>query len=94
MTIYEIVITEMKDEIKLMGVEWACVTGNVEDGYQYTPEIEKTVSVKREIYKQNTEELDLLMVIAAINGLDVPSKVFIDERSLDKDIDMRPGVYR
>jgi hypothetical protein len=34
----------------------------------YTPEIEKQVEVKREIFKQIVEDLNLVAVINAING--------------------------
>ena len=37
------------------------------DEYGYTPEVEKQVEVKREIYKQVVEDLDIVTVINAIN---------------------------
>ncbi len=69
---YKITITEETTEVKLQGKEWAeGGKGGVNDGakYGYTPEIEKTVEVTREIYTQNTDTLDLKAVIKAINGL-------------------------
>ncbi len=69
---YKITITEETTEVKLQGKQWK--EGGkigVEDGdkYGYTPEIERTVDVTREVYAQNTDTLDLKAVIKAINGL-------------------------
>jgi hypothetical protein len=41
----------------------------IEDVYGYTPEIEKTVEVSREVLKQNVDTLDLAKVIQVINNL-------------------------
>lgn len=42
----------------------------IKDVMGYTPEIEKLVSVKREVLVQVVDDLDLAKVIKAINGLD------------------------
>ncbi len=68
-TRYKITITEITVETEIEGREWAKVDGNPDTRYDYTPEIEKRVKVIREIYCQNTDELDLKAVIKAINGL-------------------------
>lgn len=77
---YEITIKEKRNVVKACGKEWK-VCGQTQkkseydtepymaDVYDYTPEIEKTVSEEREILKQTIEELDLAAVIKAINGL-------------------------
>ena len=66
---YEIEITEFTTETKICGKEWKPANGNPDVDYRYTPEVEKNVDVKRKIYVQNTDELDLCKVIKAVNGL-------------------------
>jgi hypothetical protein len=41
----------------------------IEDVHGYTPEIEKSIDEKREIFRQTVEDLDLSAVIRAINSL-------------------------
>jgi len=69
MSRYKIVITEVTQERKICGKQWKPVNGDPEKRYDYTPEIEKVVDVTREIYAQDTAELDLKAVIKAINGI-------------------------
>jgi len=69
MSRYKIVITEITQERKIRGKEWKPVSDEPKASYDYTPEIEKMVDVTREIYAQDTAELDLKAVIKAINGL-------------------------
>lgn len=79
---YEIVIKEHCVETVTAGREWKEGAGTEEDnGYGYTPEIEKKQSVTREIYKQNTDELVLTDVIIAINGLNRIDKFDDKEKS-------------
>ncbi len=68
---YKITITEETQEKKIAGNNWekGADPDNHNDGWGYTPEIEKTVDVKREVYSQNTDTLDLKAVIMAINSL-------------------------
>lgn len=67
---YRIVITEFTKEIEIRGKEWAKVNDIPDTNYEYTPQIEKVVDVQREVLVQNVEELDLVKVIKAINGID------------------------
>lgn len=39
------------------------------DVYGYSPEITKTATVKREIFRQSVEQLDLTAVICAVNKI-------------------------
>ena len=67
---FEIVITEKKEVRKIRGHEWAMGAAkdvNGKDCYGYTPEIEKVVEVKTEMYRQTVETLDLYRVIQAVN---------------------------
>jgi len=66
---YKIVITEYTSETKTVGNDWKRVSNDDNAKYGYTPEIQKTVDVERNIYLQNTDELDLGEVIKAINKL-------------------------
>lgn len=69
---YKITITEETQEVKLQGKEWkegGKIGAGEGDQYGYTPEIEKTVDVTREIYAQNVDTLDLKAVIKAINEI-------------------------
>jgi len=72
---YEITVTEHVWEKRISGKEWEVGAGKPEKGdgsegnYGYTPEIEKTVKVQRQLFSQNTDKLDLISVIKAINGL-------------------------
>lgn len=73
---FEIIIRETKDVVKTVGRNWEVIGQNEPAGekyaptsvYGYTPEIEKTVTETKEIYKQLVDELDLKNVIRAING--------------------------
>lgn len=70
---YEIRVTEYTHEIRIAGKEWEKGAGDGSEGeenYGYTPEIKKNVSVNREIYRQNTDKLNLKKVIEAINHED------------------------
>ena len=73
MTRYEITITEHVVETKTVGKEWERGADKVDEdhpsGWGYTPEIEKKVAVKREIFSQTTEDLNLVAVIKAVNGI-------------------------
>jgi hypothetical protein len=66
---YTIVITEHSIEEVYAGQEWKQGAGDEdsENGYGYTPEIIKKKVVQRELYQQNTDELDLGLVIKAVN---------------------------
>ena len=67
---FEITITEKTVETKWKGKDWEeGADASNESGWGYTPEIEKKVDVERTIYKQNTDQLDLVAVIKAINGI-------------------------
>jgi len=69
---YVVKITEVVQEKRLQGSEWkqgADMDADPDEKWGYTPEIEKTVEVTREIFKQDVNELDLKLVIKAINGI-------------------------
>jgi hypothetical protein len=66
---YKIVITEFTTEEKVRGKEWKPVNGNPDIDYKYTPEITKQIDVERILYTQNTDELDIVHVIKAVNAI-------------------------
>lgn len=65
---YRIVIEETGIETVICGKQWKPVCEGGE--YAYTPEIEKKQDVTRVIYTQDTDSLDLIKVIKAVNGID------------------------
>ena len=75
---YKIIIIKEEVVTKASGKDWAIIaqkqptegSGSVENVYGYTPEIGKEVEVEREILSQTVENLDLVEVIKAINGID------------------------
>ena len=71
---YKIVITEMGDETVTVGAKWliGADTNKPEPGYGYSPEIETTETVERQIYTQNVETIDLKAVIRAVNDMEGP----------------------
>lgn len=66
---YKITIIEESVETVIAGKQWAKQNDTAGVDYAYTPEIEKQQAVTREIYTQNTDELDLIEVIKAVNGI-------------------------
>jgi hypothetical protein len=70
---YKIVVTEYSDETRTRGNQWQKGAGEKtsdnEGAYGYTPEIEVTEEIERQVYVQNTDSLDLKKVIMAINGI-------------------------
>jgi len=66
---FKIVITEFTQEKVVKGRRWERVNDIPETNYAYTPEIEVTEDVSREVLVQNVERLDLVQVIKAINGI-------------------------
>lgn len=67
---YIITIKESCHETRVRGKDWSKGGDGDPEKFGYTPEIEKTVLVEREIFSQNTDELDLIAVIKAINKID------------------------
>jgi hypothetical protein len=67
MTIYKVTIERTQEEVVIAGREWGPVNGEPGTPYAYTPQIDKITSVKREIYQQTVNFLDLSAVIAAVN---------------------------
>jgi hypothetical protein len=67
---YKITITEIGVETQICGKNWAQgADPEKEDGWGYTPEIEKQVNVERKVFEQDTDDLNLVDVIKAVNGL-------------------------
>jgi len=71
---YKITIEEICTEEKLTAREWKAgaepKTDENEDGRGYTPQVVEKREVERIIFIQNTNELDLKLVIKAINKID------------------------
>jgi hypothetical protein len=67
---YLVQITEVSSEKGLTDQEWTILeeVGDVKNR-GYTPQIETTKKVQREVFKQNVSELDLIAVIKAVNGI-------------------------
>lgn len=67
---YEIIIKRTVDATKLIGRDWV-VIGQKEDGrpeYAYTPEDVKSSIEIVDVYTQKVDDLNLIAVIAAVNG--------------------------
>lgn len=74
MTEYTVEITETKTNRLVQNPEWA-ERADGEKGFAYTPEIETIQSHSRIVYRQTVDELDLVAVIQAINGMERTAKV-------------------
>ncbi len=73
---YEITIKKIETVTKKAGKDWDVISRTSEPGkvgedrtYGYTPEIDKEVEVNRVIYNQTVDDLELIDVIAAVNGV-------------------------
>lgn len=67
---YKIVITEIGEEKRTIGKEWARgVDPNDPEVFGYTPETTATRPFEREVYTQNVADLDMIAVIKAVNGV-------------------------
>ena len=72
---YKITITEYSTEITKQGKDWTRIMSDEQaeakdvEAWGYTPEIEKEKTIEREIFKQNIADLDLTLVIKAVNGI-------------------------
>jgi len=69
---YTIKITEHSEENTLTLREYkqgVNITDKDPEGWGYTQQVQQITMVEREVYKQNTESLDLTEVIKAVNGL-------------------------
>lgn len=67
---YKIVITEIGEERRTIGKEWA--RGAHPDdpaAFGYTPETVATRPYEREVYTQNVADMDMIAVIKAVNGV-------------------------
>ena len=73
MSRFTIKITETDTETTFCGGDWekgaADSTQERPDGYGYSPQIEKKEAITREVFSQNTDDLDLVAVIKAVNGI-------------------------
>ena len=69
-TRYKITIEEVREEVTTIAKEWKKGAGDGPEDFGYTPEVETKKTVRREVYMQNTESLDLVAVIKAINNID------------------------
>lgn len=71
---YQITITEFVEEKTLTHREYSKgvkVTDTDPDGWGHTPQVKEVRIVEREIYKQNTNTMDLITVIKAVNGIKI-----------------------
>lgn len=69
MSRYNILITETTQERKLFGKRWVLGAGETSEDYGHSPEVETVVDVEREIFMQDTSELNLVAIIKAVNGM-------------------------
>jgi len=65
---YKITIEEEAEETTLTSKDWE-KDDSCERGYNYTPQEEQVEMVKRVIYTQSADEIDLVEVIKALNGI-------------------------
>lgn len=69
---YEIIIKKTVLTTTTAGKEWQPLEKNGDKThYGYTPEIQKDQIVSTQIYTQIVEDLDLVAVISAVNGMNV-----------------------
>lgn len=68
---YKIVVTMYGNELTVGGREWKAGADTTEDEPQagYTPAIEVIREVERKVFEQQVDELDLVEVIKAVNGI-------------------------
>lgn len=68
---YKIVITEYAEDERLVRREWAqgADPENEDRGYGWTPQVRQVEYVEREILKQSVEDVNVVAVIKAINGI-------------------------
>lgn len=66
---YKITIEETRVEAVHIGKQWQLIGKQGEAIYGYAPETETNMSVTRQIYEQAVDLLDLVAVIATINGI-------------------------
>ena len=70
---YEVVITEFVEEKTLTKRSYEkgvnAVSEEYPEGYGYTEQVPQIESVKREVFKQNTDSISLVDVIKAVNGI-------------------------
>lgn len=66
---YTITIEATVEREEVAGKEWKQLSGNSEEPYGYTPEIRKTVVRNVEVFKQQVENIDMVAVLAAVNGI-------------------------
>lgn len=64
---FKITVVEFKEVRKTVGKEWKLCGPEASAEYAYTPEIEKVVDTSTQIYEQTVEELDIKLVIGAVN---------------------------
>jgi hypothetical protein len=70
---YKITITESAVEETIISRSWVKGGPDGNDGgeYGYTPQIKQDKEVTRTVYSQDVYWLDLVKVIAAVNGIEV-----------------------
>ena len=71
---YKIIIEKVETVIKPSGRDWEKVGEEIKDGekinlYDYTPMIDKPIEVETKVLEQTVEELNLAVVIRAINNI-------------------------
>jgi len=73
---FEIKITEIGSEVRTGGKEWEPIKQSTatdgskgEKEWGYTPEIQKTVTYTREIFKQTVDDLDMSAVVSVVNKI-------------------------
>ncbi len=70
---YRIVITEIETVTTVTPRQWVkggfAEPGEPERGFGYTPQVPDIRVVEREAYTQNTDTMDLVEVIKAVNGI-------------------------
>lgn len=68
-TRYIITVTQIATERKILPKRWEKGGGGDPENYGYAPEVETLQVVERKVFEQNTDTLDLVAVIAAVNNL-------------------------
>ncbi len=67
---FKITIEEIAEETTLTSANWTIIdTVDGNNKYGHPPQIKQTEIIKRTVFIQNTNDLDLGNIIKAINGL-------------------------
>ena len=66
---YVVTVTAIIERKEVAGKEWARTTADQNSKYEYTPEIEKTVQKRTQVFEQQVDKLDIAALVKVVNGI-------------------------